>query len=214
MTSKSVAAITFGRAAPGVFVRDIQKARAFYCDVLGFTKTFQNGDPVGFMILEKDKAELHLNLVRDHKPSTTNVAHLMVDDIDALHEVCVKADVRIIKSIADKDFGLRAFVFADPDGNRIDVGQPIGAAREAQARFERRNLANAAFQNCALAGATFDDVNLAGSVFSNVNLHQARLTNVNLSGVAIADANIEGLTIHGVDIHALVQAELERRKSD
>jgi hypothetical protein len=25
----------------------------------------------------------------------------------------------------DKDLGLRAFVFEDPDGNRIDVGQPI-----------------------------------------------------------------------------------------
>jgi catechol 2,3-dioxygenase-like lactoylglutathione lyase family enzyme len=32
--------------------------------------------------------------------------------------------VRIIKSLRDKDYGQRAFVFADPDGNRIDVGEP------------------------------------------------------------------------------------------
>lgn len=47
------------------------------------------------------------------------------DDVDALHDVCQKAGLRIIKSLKDKDYGLRAFVFEDPDGNRIDVGQPI-----------------------------------------------------------------------------------------
>ena len=202
MSTKPVSDITFGRVAPGVFVRDLEKARAFYCDVLGFEKTFQNGDPVGFMILEKDRAELHLSLVRDHKPSTTNVAHLMVDDVDALHAACVAADVRIIKSLADKDFGLRAFVFADPDGNRIDVGQPVKNEVKVGERFEHRNMAD----------ATFDDVNLAGALFSNVNLRGARFGNVNMAGVAIDDANIEGLTIYGIDIHALVQAELARLK--
>ena len=211
MTTKPVSDITFGRVAPGIFVRDLEKARAFYCDILGFEQTFQNGDPVGFIILEKDKAELHLSLVRDHEPSTTNVAHLMVDDVDALHGICEAAGVRIIKALADKDFGLRAFVFADPDGNRIDVGQPLGDAPKAGERFERRNMADAVFQDCALAGASFDDVNLSGSMFSNVNLRQAKLTNVNLVGVTIENANIEGLTIYGIDIHALVQADLARR---
>ncbi|CAN5325171.1 hypothetical protein BH10PSE3_BH10PSE3_36470 [soil metagenome] len=214
MTSKPVSDITFGRVAPGVFVRDLEKARAFYCDILGFEKTFQNGDPVGFMILEKDRAELHLSLVRDHKPSTTNVAHLMVDDVDALHAICVAAGVRIIKSLADKDFGLRAFVFADPDGNRIDVGQPIGAAPTAGQRFDHRNLAAAQFVDCSLAKASLNDVNLTGSVFSNVNLRQAKLTNVSMVGVAIENANIEGLTIDGIDVHALIQAELARRKPE
>lgn len=214
MATKPASDIAFGRIAPGLFVRDIERARAFYCDVLGFEKTFENGDPVGFMILEKDKAELHLNRVEDHQPSDTNVAHLMVDDVDALHAVCQAASVRIVKALADKDYGLRAFVFADPDGNRIDVGQPIGETSNADAcgQFERRNLSGALFRNCALAGVTFDDVNLSGAVFSNVNLRGAELTNVNLSGVAIENANIEGLTIYGIDIHALVQPELERRK--
>jgi hypothetical protein len=33
--------------------------------------------------------------------------------------------VRIIKDIRDADYGLRTFVLADPDGNRIDIGQPL-----------------------------------------------------------------------------------------
>ena len=213
MTSNAASTITYGRIAPGVFVRDIDKACAFYGDVLGFQKTFENGDPIGFVILEKDGAEFHLNLVEDHQPSTTNVAHLMVDDVDALHALCVAADVKIIKALADKDFGLRAFVFADPDGNRIDVGQPIGDGTKVR-EFEHQNMADALFKDCALTGAGFDDVNLSGAVFSNVNLRQARLTNVSLVGVAIENANIEGLTIDGIDIHALVQAELARRQPE
>ena len=89
------------------------------------TKTSRNGNPVGFMILERDEAELHLTLQPNHKAAHFNVAHLMVDNADALHAICQRYGLRIIKSIQDKDYGLRAFVFEDPDGNRIDVGQPI-----------------------------------------------------------------------------------------
>ena len=34
--------------------------------------------------------------------------------------------MKIIKALASKDYGQRAFVFADPDGNRIDVGERTG----------------------------------------------------------------------------------------
>jgi catechol 2,3-dioxygenase-like lactoylglutathione lyase family enzyme len=124
MTRQTPQDITFGRAAPGVVVRDIQAAHAFYRDVLGFRKVFENGDPVGFMVLEKDAAEIHLSQAREHRPTTINVFHMYVDDVDALYAICQAAGVRIIKSLRDKDYGQRAFVFADPDGNRIDVGEP------------------------------------------------------------------------------------------
>jgi catechol 2,3-dioxygenase-like lactoylglutathione lyase family enzyme len=77
------------------------------------------------MILKKDQAELHLTLQPNHTAAPFNVAHLMVDDADALHAICQQHGLRIIKRLQDKDYGLRAFVFEDPDGNRIDVGQPI-----------------------------------------------------------------------------------------
>ncbi|MDH7788679.1 catechol 2,3-dioxygenase-like lactoylglutathione lyase family enzyme [Ochrobactrum sp. 19YEA23] len=117
--------IRFGRIAATLPVRDMSKAHDFYTQLLGFEKTFENGNPVGFMILKRDQGELHLTLQPGHKAANFNVAHLMVDNIDALHAVCQRHGARIIKSLQDKDFGLRAFVFADPDGNRIDVGQAI-----------------------------------------------------------------------------------------
>ena len=118
-------AVRFGRIAAMLPVSDMQRATAFYCGVLGFSKTFENGNPVGFMILERDDAELHLTLQKDDCAVHFNVAHMVVDNVDAMHDACKTHGLRIVKGLRDHDFGLRAFVFEDPDGNRIDVGQRI-----------------------------------------------------------------------------------------
>jgi catechol 2,3-dioxygenase-like lactoylglutathione lyase family enzyme len=114
-----------GRAAPGVPVRDIDTALAFYVGVLGMTETFRNGDPVGFVIVERDDAEIHLTLQPSHRATTANVLHLMVDDAAAFHAHLQELGVRIVKGIRDADYGMRTFVMADPDGNRIDVGEDL-----------------------------------------------------------------------------------------
>ncbi len=125
MASLSTSDIAFGRAAPGICVRDIHAAHDFYSRILGFRKVFENGDPVGFMVLKKDQAEIHLNRKPDHHASTVNVIHMFVSDAEALYSVCEAEGVRIIKRLMDKEYGQRAFVFADPDGNRIDIGERI-----------------------------------------------------------------------------------------
>lgn len=117
--------VRFGRIAAMLPVKDMAKACDFYIGALGFRKTFENGNPVGFMILKRDGGELHLTLQPRHKAVDFNIAHIMVNDVNAVHDACQRYGLRIIKSLQDKDYGLRAFVFADPDGNRIDVGQPI-----------------------------------------------------------------------------------------
>lgn len=125
MNNTAQQSIRFGRIAAMLPVADMKRATDFYIGVLGFENVFENGNPVGFIILEKDGAELHLTLQPDHKAPAFNVAHMMVENVDALHELIQGQGLRIIKRLQDKDYGLRAFVFADPDGNRIDVGQPI-----------------------------------------------------------------------------------------
>lgn len=117
--------VSFGRIAATIPVTDIARALAFYVDILGMAKTFQNGNPVGFVILKRDAGELHLTLAKTHEPTDRNVAHLIVDDATKLHDHLVANRVRIVKGMRDADHGLRQFVFADPDGNRIDVGQRI-----------------------------------------------------------------------------------------
>ncbi len=121
--------VTFGRIAGAVLVSDISRALGFYQGILGMSVTFTNGDPVGFVILERDAAELHLTLVGGHRAGSHNVAHLMVADAMALYEHLVSSGVRIVKGLRDADYGLRGFVIADPDGNRIDVGQRLPSGR-------------------------------------------------------------------------------------
>lgn len=117
--------VHFGRIAATLPVSDILTAYQLYKSVFGCEKVFENGTPVGFMILKKDDAELHLTQQKDHKPAKFNVAHMLVSDAEAVYQLCQIKGLRIIKRIQDKDYGLRAFVFADHDGNRIDVGEAL-----------------------------------------------------------------------------------------
>lgn len=117
--------IELGRIAATITVTDIPRALEFYVGVLGMEKTFENGNPVGFVILECDAAELHLTPSKTHRATDRNLAHLLVSDATKRHDHPVGHGTRIVKGIRDADYGLRNFVFADPDGNRIDVGQRI-----------------------------------------------------------------------------------------
>lgn len=125
MADSTPSELELGRAAPMVCVRDIRAAHAFYARLLGLRKVFENGDPVGFMVLKKDRAEIHLSQKADFRPSTTNVLHLFMSDAAALYARCEAEGVRIVKRLMDKDYGQKAFVFADPDGNRIDIGEAL-----------------------------------------------------------------------------------------
>lgn len=124
----SVASVEFGRTAPTIPVTDIDRALSFYVDVLGMTKTFENGNPVGFVILKKDRAELHLTLKKDHKATDRNVVHMLVSDAQRLYDHLDASGARIVKGIRDAPYGLRDFIVADPDGNRLDVGQRLAKA--------------------------------------------------------------------------------------
>jgi uncharacterized glyoxalase superfamily protein PhnB len=116
-----------GRAAPTLGVRDLARALAFWEPVFGFARTFENGDPVSFVILKRDAAEVHLQAIPEYAGPAHNVMHLMVDDgVDELYRRCEAAPgAQIVSKLRDAPWGLRTFVVADPDGNRIDVGQRI-----------------------------------------------------------------------------------------
>ncbi|MCU1787473.1 VOC family protein [Pectobacterium polaris] len=115
--------VRFGRIATVLPVKNILVSQEFYINGLNFKKVFENGDPVGFVILKREDAELHLTHQPQHKAASYPIAHLLVDDANALFTLCQEIGAKIVKGVQDKDYGIRAFVFADPDGNRIDVGQ-------------------------------------------------------------------------------------------
>ncbi|HZZ42416.1 MAG TPA: VOC family protein [Tepidisphaeraceae bacterium] len=114
----------FGRVAPSIPVSDMNLALRFYCDVLGFTVAFTNGDPVSFAVVDQGDAQLHLS-VQPAKAGSSH-AHLMVDDVDGVYERLRQAAVVVRQPPKVQPWGLRDLVVADPDGNTFEVAEPVG----------------------------------------------------------------------------------------
>jgi catechol 2,3-dioxygenase-like lactoylglutathione lyase family enzyme len=121
--------LVYGRIAATIAVTDMARALHFYTELLGLEKQLENGEPVRFAIVGRDAAELHLVAVPAaelaHAGSRHAVAHLLISDARALHDRLATHGVRIVKPLRDAPYGLRDFIFADPDGNRIDVGERL-----------------------------------------------------------------------------------------
>lgn len=115
-----------GRAAPTIPVRDVRTAAAFYRAAFGLQVSFTNGEPPDYAVLKKDAAEVHLAKCADPAPRRQNVMHLLVSDADAASVSCAAAGGIIVEPLRDAPWGMRTFVVRDPDGHRIDVGQPLG----------------------------------------------------------------------------------------
>jgi len=116
---------TFGRVAPSIFVADMPRALHFYRDVLGFSVTFTNGNPISFAVIKQGDAQLHLGVAPGKAGSFH--AHIMVDQLDAVYERLVQASATIRQAPKIQSWGLRDIVIADPDGNTFELAEPAGA---------------------------------------------------------------------------------------
>ena len=72
------------------------------------------------------------------------------------------------------------------------------------------NLRGAQFENVAMTGARFRVVDMRGARFDQVDLSEVVMRGVELVNVDI-DGEVWNVTINGVDVAALVEAELNRR---
>ncbi|RKR89898.1 putative glyoxalase superfamily protein PhnB [Micromonospora pisi] len=58
-------------------------------------------------------------------------AYVVTDDPDALYARAVGAGAKVLRELADTDYGSRDFIVADPEGNRWSFGTYRGAPRKA-----------------------------------------------------------------------------------
>ncbi len=114
---------TFGRVAPTIPVTEMDRALRFYRDTLGFAVAFTNGDPVCFAALTQGAAQLHLE-VQPQKAGSSH-AHILVDDLDAVHELLLRAGADVRQPPQVQEWGLRDIVIADPDGNTFEIAEPV-----------------------------------------------------------------------------------------
>jgi catechol 2,3-dioxygenase-like lactoylglutathione lyase family enzyme len=113
--------------APQFLVDDLDRALAFYRDVLGFAF----GEPWGgfYAIGQRDGLELHLkeapkNLSeRAHRRDNEHLdAYAGVAGIDAFYAQCVARGAKILKPLAPTAWGTKDFYLEDPEGYILGFG--------------------------------------------------------------------------------------------
>ena len=97
-----------------VFVRDLERSLHFY-QRLGFELYERHGRFAG---LRWEGHRFFLDERPDLTSPVTPVANVrvMVPDVDACWRLCLGMGARVVAAIADRDYGLRDFTIADPDG--------------------------------------------------------------------------------------------------
>jgi catechol 2,3-dioxygenase-like lactoylglutathione lyase family enzyme len=114
---------TFGRVAPTIYVRDFQRALAFWTGPLRFDVKFTNGEPVSFAVLARDKAEVHLSL--DPERAGKCHCHILVTDLDDLAGTLTASGTTLQQPLTRQPWGLQDIVLADPDGNTLEIAEPL-----------------------------------------------------------------------------------------
>ena len=110
-------------AATIFVVNDLAKSAEHYRDVLGFTVTFQYGDPTFYVCMRRDEVALHLVAAPKTKRLPGNAAlYVFVRDVDAVHAELAARGAVVIKPPQNYDYGMRDFDVADLDGNHLTFG--------------------------------------------------------------------------------------------
>jgi catechol 2,3-dioxygenase-like lactoylglutathione lyase family enzyme len=116
--------VTFGRVAPSIYVRDLQRALDFYCDLLGFSVVFTNGSPICIAVLKRDAA--YLNLCLQPERAGLCHAHILLTGLDSFYARLLEAGVTVRQPPKIQDWGMRDIVVADRDGNTFEFAEVIG----------------------------------------------------------------------------------------
>jgi catechol 2,3-dioxygenase-like lactoylglutathione lyase family enzyme len=118
--------------APQFLVDDLDRAIAYYRDVLGFAF----GEVWGgfYAIGRRDGLELHLKEApktaadRAHRRDNEHLdAYAAVEAIDAFYAQCLAKGAIILKPLARRPWGLKDFYVIDPEGYIIAFGGDAGS---------------------------------------------------------------------------------------
>jgi uncharacterized protein len=102
-------------------VRDLDQARAFYRDKLGFTETYFDSQD-NWSRLERNGSQIALTVGEPEENGA--VAHVEVEDVKAEAER-LRAEGVDVGVVLELHGEMRLLEIADPDGNRLELGQDV-----------------------------------------------------------------------------------------
>ena len=114
--------VEFVSAQPSLPVRDVTRSAAFYKAVVGLELAHIAADG-SHALLRSGGAELALS---QHDHPTSQRASLEVRGVDVIHARCIDNRVTIDRAPHLDAQGTYDFVFTDPDGHGISVGERKG----------------------------------------------------------------------------------------
>ena len=130
----------FTTVTPNLITNDVERSRAFYCDVLGFTVTMSvppDREPKVFVMLERDGVSVFLNDFDDAKTTSPEVVEaapsfvvgksgvgifIVMVDIAVFWEQ-VRHRARVVAPLKDQWYGMTEFTITDPDGYLITFAE-------------------------------------------------------------------------------------------
>ena len=112
---------------PKLPMRNKNSTREFYLDKLGF-KEFGYTDFVGYLMVEKDKIQIHFFEFKELDPNDNyGQVYIRVENIENLHRSFVENKIEIHPNgkLEIKPWGQKEFSILDPDNNLLTFGQSI-----------------------------------------------------------------------------------------
>jgi catechol 2,3-dioxygenase-like lactoylglutathione lyase family enzyme len=119
----------FAKVAPEFFVRDLDASLRF-SEALGWRVFRRERD---FAVITLDDAQLLLALAPEgatagQTDATFNL-RIVVENVDFTYGRALGAGGRIVVAVDDREYGLRDFIVADPDGFLLRFASPIEVRR-------------------------------------------------------------------------------------
>jgi predicted enzyme related to lactoylglutathione lyase len=110
----------FESVVPILSVKDFGASMDYYVNKLGFTKTWDWGDPPGFGCVTRGKIQIFLCHGSQGQPGTW--MSIFVEDVDALHEEYKRSGAIIRQPPTNMPWGVREMNVQDLDGHRLRMG--------------------------------------------------------------------------------------------
>ena len=122
------------KLTPNLIVSNVEQSLAFYCDLLGFTKTatVPEQSPYVFAAVQSGPVEIFFNA---HGPAVeeypalagkaiggTLTLYMEVSEVEKIYEG-LKTRVKVTMSLEKKFYGATEFAFEDPDGYVITLAE-------------------------------------------------------------------------------------------
>ena len=122
------------KLTPNLIVSSVEQSLAFYCDVLGFTKTGTVPDetPYVFAMVQSGPVEIFFNArgpAIEEYPALAGLAiggtltlYMEVSGVEKIYDE-LKGRVNVTMPLEKKFYGVTEFAFTDPDGYVITFGE-------------------------------------------------------------------------------------------